>query len=206
MVSAMKKGLLFLAIVVFVLGIGFTGCAKKEVKTDVGVEGPAVEHRPLAPKEFPEVGPAKEIDVGLGEDFPVVEEEVAEVRPPAGRPRRVEPAVEVEKLGLKDVFFDFDKHFIRDDARGPLKDNAKILKSNPGARITIEGHCDERGTIEYNVALGERRAKAVKKFLTDLGVDSGRMSIISYGKEKPFCTGHNEVCWQSNRRGHFVGR
>src|SRR5688572_21386458 len=104
---------------------------------------------------------------------------------------------------LSDVFFELDSSTIRDDARGALTANATWLKRWP-ARINIEGHCDERGTAEYNLALGERRANAVKAYLVELGVPADRIAVVSKGKESPFCTESNESCWQQNRRGHFV--
>ena len=104
---------------------------------------------------------------------------------------------------LSDVFFELDSSTIRDDARGALTTNATWLKRWP-ARISIEGHCDERGTAEYNLALGERRANAVKAYLVDLGVPADRITVVSKGKESPFCTDKNESCWQQNRRGHFL--
>ncbi len=110
----------------------------------------------------------------------------------------------VEEGALEDVFFDFDKSLIRPDARQALDEGILWLSENPGARIVVEGHCDERGTNEYNLALGERRAKAVLDYLVAGGIDSGRISTISYGEERPFCLGHDESAWQCNRRGHFV--
>jgi peptidoglycan-associated lipoprotein len=107
---------------------------------------------------------------------------------------------------IKDAFFDFDKYDIREDARAALQGDARALSQRPGIRFTIEGHCDERGSEKYNMALGDRRANAAKEFLVSQGVDGSRMDTISYGKEKPFCEEHNEECWQSNRRAHLVMR
>jgi peptidoglycan-associated lipoprotein len=107
-------------------------------------------------------------------------------------------------LELKDVFFDYDKFSLRDDAREALNGDGKLLVDNPGARALLEGHCDERGTVEYNLALGERRANATKAFLVQYGVDAARLSTISYGEERPFATGQNEAAWAQNRRVHFV--
>lgn len=106
--------------------------------------------------------------------------------------------------GLQTVYFDYDKYTIRSDARGSLKANASWLKSNPGATIQVEGHCDERGTIEYNLALGERRANAAKNYLVRMGIDSSRLSTISYGEERPSATGSEESAWSQNRRAEFV--
>jgi peptidoglycan-associated lipoprotein len=105
---------------------------------------------------------------------------------------------------LADVFFELDSSSIRDDARASLTTNANWLKRWTGMRITIEGHCDERGTAEYNLGLGERRANAVKAYLVELGVAGDRVVVVSKGKESPFCTESNESCWQQNRRGHFI--
>ncbi len=108
-------------------------------------------------------------------------------------------------MHLGDVFFDYDQMAIRPDAVTTLKENAKILMARfPEKKLVIEGHCDERGTEEYNLILGERRAKAVKGFLIDLGVPSSNMTIISYGKTKPFCHERTHACLQENRRAHFV--
>lgn len=106
--------------------------------------------------------------------------------------------------GLKPVYFDFDKSFIRGDAKAVMKTNAEWLKANSKAKVRIEGNCDERGTVEYNQALGQRRAASAKKYLTDLGVSGHRISLISHGKEKPVCSEHDESCWQRNRRDDFV--
>jgi len=115
-----------------------------------------------------------------------------------------ERAAAAAGAGLKPIYFDFDRSFIRDDARPVMKANAEWLKANPSVKVRIEGSCDERGTIEYNQALGQRRAAAAKKYLTDLGIASSRISLISYGKEKPVCSEQTEECWQNNRRGELV--
>lgn len=105
---------------------------------------------------------------------------------------------------LEDIYFDFDLFALRDDARATLEANAAYLKQHKGWHLTIEGHCDERGTEAYNLVLGERRAATVKKYLGDLGVAVADIKIISFGKERPFCTDHNDDCWKSNRRAHFT--
>ena len=109
-----------------------------------------------------------------------------------------------EAAGLQPVYFDFDRSAIRDDARSVLRSNAEWLKANPTVQVRIEGNCDERGTIEYNQALGQRRASAAKKYLADLGIRSSRVKLISYGKERPSCTESTEECWQKNRRADFA--
>jgi len=105
---------------------------------------------------------------------------------------------------LKPIYFDFDKYFIRDDAKDVMKANAAWLKAHPHVKIRIEGNCDEKGTKEYNQALGQRRATSAEKYLVDLGISSKRISLISYGKEKPVCTESDESCWQKNRRDDFA--
>ncbi|PYR15859.1 MAG: peptidoglycan-associated lipoprotein Pal [Acidobacteria bacterium] len=105
---------------------------------------------------------------------------------------------------LADVFFDLDKSEIRDDARTSLQKDADWMKRWASTQITLEGHCDSRGSAEYNLGLGSRRAAAVKDYLVNLGVSTGRVTVVSKGKEQPFCSEENESCWQQNRRGHFV--
>jgi peptidoglycan-associated lipoprotein len=114
------------------------------------------------------------------------------------------PAEAVEQLS--DVYFDFDRYAVREDALRTLDKNAVLLASDKNIRVVIEGHCDERGTEEYNIALGEKRAEAVRKFLAIRGVDASRIKVVSYGNERPFCVNHDEECWQSNRRAHFVAQ
>lgn len=105
---------------------------------------------------------------------------------------------------LKDVYFDYDSFDLVADARNTLQANAEWLKRNSGAKVEIEGHCDERGTVEYNLALGAKRAKSVRDYLVDLGVSPEQLSTISYGEELPACRESNESCWQQNRRSHFL--
>ena len=105
---------------------------------------------------------------------------------------------------LSDIHFKFDKHDLDDDSRAILKKNASFLKANPMAKIEIQGHCDERGTNNYNIALGERRAQSTKMYLVSQGINESRIRTISYGEEKPFCFDRNEGCWLENRRAHFM--
>jgi peptidoglycan-associated lipoprotein len=127
--------------------------------------------------------------------------------PPPPPPPAPPAAVSEETLfeqNIKDAFFDFNKSDIRPDAQQALTADANFLKEHPSINFTIEGHCDERGSEEYNLGLGDRRANAAKSFLVNLGVAASRMTTISYGKDRPFCTEHNEECWQKNRRAHLV--
>jgi peptidoglycan-associated lipoprotein len=119
--------------------------------------------------------------------------------PPAG------PSIEeLFAREVQDSYFDYNKADIRPDAREALGKTANFLRDHPQVKVTIEGHCDERGSTEYNLSLGDRRASATKQYLVSLGISGDRMNTVSYGKEKPFCMDHNETCWQQNRRGHFI--
>ena len=106
--------------------------------------------------------------------------------------------------GLRDVFFAYDSFSISDEGRQALSGDAEWVRSNPYAQLKIEGHCDERGTSAYNLVLGEKRAKAVRNYLVELGVAPAHLSVVSYGKERLFCTEHTESCYSQNRRGHVV--
>jgi peptidoglycan-associated lipoprotein len=125
--------------------------------------------------------------------------------PPPPPPPSAGPSI--EELFLKEVqdsYFDYNKADIRSDARQALGKTADFLRNYPQIKVTIEGHCDERGSTEYNLSLGDRRASATKQYLVSLGISADRMNTVSYGKEKPFCMDHDETCWQQNRRGHFI--
>jgi peptidoglycan-associated lipoprotein len=126
-------------------------------------------------------------------------------------PARVETKSLADRVAeLIDVYFDFDKGNIRDDARAALAKDAEALRSIladfPESDILLEGHCDDRGSAEYNLALGDKRATSASAFLEELGVNTSRLQRISYGKEKPQCTESTEECWQKNRRVHFTGK
>ncbi len=119
---------------------------------------------------------------------------------------RREEAAALE-AGLKDVFYGYDRYNVSDnDGAASLTVNAGWLKENPKAVLKISGHCDERGTHDYNLVLGEKRAKAARSFLIDMGVSAKQVAIVSYGKDRPFCADHDEVCYQQNRRGHMLLR
>ena len=120
--------------------------------------------------------------------------------PPAAGPSEQD----LFQQNVKDGFFDFNKSDIRPDAQQALTADADFLKAHPDIKFTIEGHCDNRGSEEYNLGLGDRRANSAKKFLVNLGVNADNITTISYGKDRPFCTDNNEECWQQNRRAHLV--
>jgi peptidoglycan-associated lipoprotein len=139
-------------------------------------------------EEPTQIEPPPEVEPPIEEEKPVVQEEPEEVPMPV----------------LDDVFFAFDKYNLTDESKQKLQNNVSELKRASDVSIIIEGHCDERGTKAYNLSLGEKRANEAKDYLTALGVNSSRITIISYGKERPFDPGHNEAAWAKNRRAHFV--
>lgn len=157
-------------------------------------------------------GCPKRADLGGTETAPTMTQSEEQTKPalsvqelPAiGAPSAQPPETAGKESPLKDIFFDFDSSAIREDARPSLKEDLQWLNANSATLITIEGHCDERGTAEYNLALGERRAKAARDYLVAAGIDTGRLKILSFGKERPFVQGHDESAWKWNRRAHFV--
>ena len=182
--GAMKKSLSLL-VCVFVFAL--SACAGPEVKKEIKA-GAAEEKKPA------KVEAVEDVKTG------VIKPEKVE----AARVLEAAPAKPTALGDIEDVFFDYNRSAVRDDFRSILEKNASILKANKAVSVVIEGHCDERGTSEYNIGLGESRASAVKNYLVNSGIDAGRISIVSYGEEKPFCAERNEDCWQKNRRAHFV--
>jgi peptidoglycan-associated lipoprotein len=173
---AMRPVLSNVTLVALILTFLFVGCAKEEPPPPTAEAQP----RPVAPPPPP---PA-----------PVP-------TPPPG-PSISQQAF--QEFQNQDIYFDFDKYDLRTDARTTLDRKASFLNQNSSIRVQVEGHCDERGTNEYNMALGERRANAAKQYLTTAGISAGRLSTISYGEERPLDPGHNEAAWARNRRAHFV--
>ena len=151
------------------------------------------------------------IQAQKGEAPPPKPPEVAQIAPPEAKqevpvPAVVPPAAPVAAAvpGLNNIYFDFDRYSIRPGDAEILKKNLDWFKGNANTKVRIEGNCDERGTVEYNLALGQKRADAARNYLTGLGVDGKGLDTISYGKERPVCTEHNEGCWAQNRRDAFV--
>jgi len=189
----MKKSVAFIGIIGLVLCFSImitAGCAKKSVVKEQSVTG---EQKATVAETTKEVAKKE----GTVQEEPVTREAA-----------RVEEETIKEKAApvemFKDINFDFDKFSLRPEAREILKQHADYLAKNKDVNVTIEGHCDEKGTSEYNLALGERRAKEALKYLKELGVSAKRMKTVSYGKEKPLDPGHNEEAWAKNRRDHFV--
>jgi peptidoglycan-associated lipoprotein len=183
--NKMITGLIALAFVCSAFLI-MASCAKKQVGVSGGVQ-PATEAKAAETKE------AKKAD----DDYAKKEKE-RQAKLEALRDAQMIADFEAQK-----IFFDFDKSDLKPEAKATLKNKAAWLRDHAAYVIRIEGHCDERGTAEYNLALGERRAHAAKKFLMALGVEEHRMSGISYGEEKPADPGHNEEAWAKNRRDEF---
>jgi peptidoglycan-associated lipoprotein len=125
-------------------------------------------------------------------------------QPPPPPPQPTASDQQLFSQNVKDLYFDYDKYDVRADQQGAIQADAQFLAQHASITFTVEGHCDERGSTEYNLALGDNRANAVKNALVQAGVNASRIKTISYGKEKPFCTESNEQCWQQNRRGHFA--
>lgn len=184
-------------LLIILLLITTFGCAKKYTKPAETTAAPETPVREEVMKEEtqPEKMETMRVEESVtGREMPVDE-------------NAVESGLQEEEQAksiFKDVLFDYDKSDIRSDARPALNAIAAYLGDNKGINIVVEGHCDERGTNEYNLALGEKRAKAAKNYLTSLGVSPDRMIVITFGEEKPVCMEQTEACWQLNRRAHFV--
>jgi peptidoglycan-associated lipoprotein len=174
-------------------GLMITGCAKRPATTAASAAAPA----PAPPAAAPAPSPAAPSS-GAAAAAPA-----AAAAAPAQTPRP-SPKEFMAVAALKEVFFDFDKYDIRSEDAKTLDANAAWLKSNADNLVLIEGHCDERGTNEYNLALGERRAKATMNYLVSQGIQANRITIISYGEERPVCTEKTEACWAKNRRANFL--
>jgi peptidoglycan-associated lipoprotein len=180
----MKSTRYIIAVLSILATIALYGCPKS-ADVSSAPEGQKVEQAPAKPAEDAAMKAADE-------KRRAAEEKAAQERSAAA------------SAGLKPIYFDFDRSVIRDDAKAVMKANADYLKANPKVKIRIEGSCDERGTIEYNQALGQRRAASAKKYLQDLGISVKRITLLSYGKEKPVCTEATEDCWQKNRRDELI--
>lgn len=194
----MRKNMLAMLTGIALAALLVGGCANKEVVK--GEEGLVPKAEPAKAEAVkPEVKPAEQPK--LVEQPKPMEEPIA----PAKQVEQQAAKASVAEAAFETIYFDFDKSDLRKDARDVLSKNAEImLKSQADAKIQIEGHCDERGSAEYNLALGERRAKSSLQYLVTLGVKPDRLSIISYGKEKPAVQGSDEAAWSKNRRSEFV--
>ena len=185
----------FVVLPLLVLALFLVGCPKRPATTSAAAPAPGA---PAA--ATPGTGPG---GVMAGTGVPG-----APGMGPGGRTPGMPPSPREFSAAvvLNDIHFDFDKYDIRPEDAKILDENAKWMKANQTTLVLIEGHCDERGTNEYNLALGERRAKATMNYLVSQGVQAGRITLISYGEERPVCAEKNEACWSENRRSHFMVR
>ena len=187
-----------------VVSLALLGCPKRPEVMQAGPT-PAGPPAAVAPAPTPPPAPPPVAEAPVTRPSPPAETPVARPSPPPEPPVQAAPPAAVPAASpMKDVFFDFDKNALREDQKAALTEGVAWLKANPGVTIIIEGHCDERGTTEYNIGLGERRAMTVKEYLVSAGIAAERIAAISYGKERPFVLGHDESAWKWNRRGHFV--
>jgi peptidoglycan-associated lipoprotein len=178
-------------VLALILGLIGFGCAQQKAVA------PETE-QPVA------VQPQTKTDEGVKKAEQPAEQPVAKVES-KDIPSKEAPSKTEEISGMfNDIHFDYDRYDIRADARPALKSIADYLIKNNSNKLLVEGHCDERGTNEYNLALGDKRAKATKDYLVSLGVPSSRIEILSYGEEKPLCKEQNDGCWAKNRRAHFI--
>ncbi len=210
----MAKKSFTILILVLCLGLFLAGCPKKRVaiyKEQPSVQKSEEARRLEAERAAKEAREAREAQEAKERELARIKEEDAKLAQKrelekslvAKKEQGIEGEVFESKL-LKDIRFDYDKYDIRREDEGILKENAAFLKKNPNMKVQVEGHCDERGTVEYNLALGERRANSTKRYLVSLGITSDRISTISFGKERPLDPGHNEEAWAKNRRAHIV--
>ena len=185
----MRKNVRSFMLLVLILPFMFfaVSCAKQVVATETDT--------PTAPTAAPTVEPGKRADEEAAREARLREERL-----------RSEAAAQTarDRFVNENVQFEFDSAALTTDAQRILNEKAAYLRANPNLRVTIEGHCDERGTGAYNLALGERRAESARTFLTNLGIEGGRLKTISYGEEQPLDTGRNEAAWARNRRAQFV--
>ena len=188
-----KKGILVTLAVVLLLSYSFAGCAKKPAEPGPGEQM----SQTRALEETPATGGKME------KDTPPAEEVLSPEEPKSMVPESAREMAAFDGSDLIDVFFALDKSDLTSEGKDKLASNARLLKTASGVKIMVEGHCDERGTNEYNLGLGERRANTVKNYLVSLGVSTSRIKTISYGEENPFAAGHNEAAWKQNRRAHF---
>lgn len=183
------------AILIAIFAITFTACSQKNVPPPSVADTAEVEAAAPAPEIEPPMAVSEVIPEGMGA------EESLESEPVVESPVTLEGRT---SNGLYPVYFDFDQSSLRADQIARLEKNAKYMKDNPRVKVQIEGNCDERGTNEYNMALGERRSMSAKKYLENLGISSSRLNTISYGEERPINFGHDELSWSQNRRSDFV--
>jgi peptidoglycan-associated lipoprotein len=195
-VRVKQAGFGLLIILFFVSGLFLFSCSKKAVKSDGIVSKPptVVEDEAEKAKKRVRIKEQEASDQALREKALKEEEEA----------RRLKEASDKAHFESEDIYFEFDQHILSDTAKQNLNKKAQWLKNFPTAKAMIEGHCDDRGSAEYNLALGQKRADSAMQYLVSLGINPNRIATVSFGKEKPIDTGANEAAWAKNRRAHFV--
>jgi peptidoglycan-associated lipoprotein len=206
------KGLKFALILALILAVGiFSGCAKKAIRSDTAAYTPSRVIEPRTAEVKPEASAPDQSAAAEREKKPreesLREEDLREkalrekaLQEEAARKAAADREAALKPSNLEPVYFEFDQWSIREDQKEAMVKNGEWLKANPNNKVRLEGHCDERGTAEYNLALAQKRADSVKAFLEGLGISSQRMNTISYGEERPLDPGHNEAAWVKNRR------
>ncbi|BCB97283.1 peptidoglycan-associated lipoprotein [Dissulfurispira thermophila] len=185
----------YISILIILAIIMISGCAQRKIAG-----------APEQPTEQPNITKTEDrkttTDTAITKE--PMRESITEKQIAKTQPSEAQPSVKELQTQIQDIHFDFDRYDIREDAKPILKEVSTILLKNKNIKVIIEGHCDERGTNEYNLGLGDRRANSTKEYLISLGIPSSKIETISYGEEKPICTKQTEECWAKNRRAHFV--
>ena len=196
--AAMRMGVVLISVGVMLIG---AGCAAKRVASTSGDQAETMKGKgkTAGAAEIVKEEPIASVDSSLSTPGS------ASIPSSAVAPgTRMGASGSPDTTGLGDIYFDFDRYNIRTDAQPVLEGDGRWLRNEQGKSLLIEGHCDERGTLAYNLVLSEKRAKSAKRYLEDLGIPGSRIQTISYGEVRPFCKDHNEGCWSKNRRDHFV--
>jgi peptidoglycan-associated lipoprotein len=207
----------WMVVIIFIMALG-TGCGKKTVRSEAvpytaAEAGKGAEAKPEMKEEakLEPISPEKAAEQKKIQEETLREQAMREkalrekaMAEEAARREALARQAALKGMKLEPIHFDFDQAVILDSQRQTMINNSEWLKAHPQAKIRIEGHCDERGTSEYNLALGQKRAEAAKRFLEGLGIPALRMSTVSYGEERPVAEGHNEEAWAKNRRAEFV--
>lgn len=186
---------LCVAIFIILAITSINGCAQRKIAG-------APEQPPAQPEIMKTEDKKTTADTTATKELP--KESITEKQLSKAQPSDVQPEIKELQTLIQDIHFDYDRYDIKDDAKPVLKEVSAILSRNKNIKVIIEGHCDERGTNEYNLGLGDRRANSAREFLIALGIPSNKIETISYGEEKPLCENQTEECWAKNRRAHFV--
>ncbi|MBN2654698.1 MAG: peptidoglycan-associated lipoprotein Pal [Nitrospirae bacterium] len=197
----MRKFSAFIAVVIFSGFILVSGCSQKRVAVADKPEQTKPAETSTITTTPPSSATSEKQAPSTIQTKEIVTEKIASAK---AHPSEADAIYEEIRSALRDIYFDFDKYDINEDSKPMIKQVASALTKTSSIKVIIEGHCDERGTNEYNLSLGEKRAFAVKEYLLSLGIQSSRIQTVSYGEEKPACKDSTEECWAKNRRAHFV--